>query len=218
MNSDMIKKSFSSRTKLCFLVGSFLAVSFLTVLAGANAGAIGSSSQQFTAEVVPAIAISAPDGVQLNFTPTHAGAFESKKMEVEIFTNATAGYELYFSSEDEETGLKHTDIAISNVIPSSFTGPLTSNNLPNNNWGYSLENVNFNPIPKKSAQAKIKHLDRYQNLAQDRSQAVYLGLKADAGVPSGVYQKKVMFTAIAHENPIPPKGIFFYKQYARNNK
>ena len=102
----------------------------------------------------------------------------------------------------------HTDIAINSVIPSSFTGPLTSNNLPNNNWGYSLENVNFNPIPKKSAQAKIKHLDRYQNLAQDRSQAVYLGLKADAGVPSGVYQKKVMFTAIAHENPIPPKNIF----------
>ena len=204
----MVKKSVFSKSKSHSLIGGFLVVSFLTILAGANAGAIGSSSQQFTAEVVPAIAISAPDGVQLNFTPTHAGAFESKRMEVEIFTNATAGYELYFSSEDEETDLKHTDIAISNVIPSSFTGPLTSNNLPNNNWGYSLENVNFNPIPKKSAQAKIKHLDVYPNSENDRIQKLYLGLKADASVPSGVYQKKVMFTAIAHENPIPPKGIF----------
>ena len=165
-----------------------------------NANASNELTQVLNAKISPVISISAPDEVRVSLEPTQLGKFESQEVKVNIFTNAISGYELYFSSYDEDTNLKHVNNAITRTIPSSFSGELTPATMANNTWGYSLNNTSFKAVPKHSIQAKLKDLKTYPSGA-DLVQSVYLGVKANSEIPSGVYTKRLVFTALAHENP-----------------
>ena len=165
-----------------------------------NANASNELTQVLNAKISPVISISAPDEVRVSLEPTQLGKFESQEVKVNIFTNAISGYELYFSSYDEDTNLKHVNNAITRTIPSSFSGELTPATMANNTWGYSLNNTSFKAVPKHSIQVKLKDLKTYPSRA-DLVQSVYLGVKANSEIPSGVYTKRLVFTALAHENP-----------------
>ena len=165
-----------------------------------NANTSNELTQVLNAKISPVISISAPDEVRVSLEPTQLGKFESQEVKVNIFTNAISGYELYFSSYDEDTNLKHVNNAITRTIPSSFSGELTPATMANNTWGYSLNNTSFKAVPKHSIQAKLKDLKTYPSGA-DLVQSVYLGVKANSEIPSGVYTKRLVFTALAHENP-----------------
>ena len=165
-----------------------------------NANASNELTQVLNAKISPVISISAPDEVRVSLEPTQLGKFESQEVKVNIFTNAISGYELYFSSYDEDTNLKHVNNTITRTIPSSFSGELTPATMANNTWGYSLNNTSFKAVPKHSIQAKLKDLKTYPSGA-DLVQSVYLGVKANSEIPSGVYTKRLVFTALAHENP-----------------
>ena len=103
--------------------------------------------------------------------------------------------------------MKHTTPSITQSISSTFTGSLTSNNMQNNTWGYSLNNTDFKSIPKKTEQVKLKDLNTYPT-PSERTQSIYFGVKADTTLPSGTYEKNVVFTAVAHANPPRLRGIF----------
>ena len=165
-----------------------------------NANASNELTQVLNAKISPVISISAPDEVRVSLEPTQLGKFESQEVKVNIFTNAISGYELYFSSYDEDTNLKHVNNAITRTIPSSFSGELTPATMANNTWGYSLNNTSFKAVPKHSIQVKLKDLKTYPSGA-DLVQSVYLGVKANSEIPSGVYTKRLVFTALAHEKP-----------------
>ena len=100
--------------------------------------------------------------------------------------------------------MKHTTPSITQSISSTFTGSLTSTNMQNNTWGYSLNNTDFKSIPKKTEQVKLKDLNTYPTPAE-RTQSIYFGVKADTTLPSGTYEKNVIFTAVAHANPPKPQ-------------
>ena len=188
-----------------FLIFGFTILSIFAPIFGSNA--TNSSTQELAAEVNPVISLSAPTELSFNINPTAAGVFDSKELKVNISTNAIKGYELYFSSEDEQTNMKHTTPSITQSISSTFTGSLTSTNMQNNTWGYSLNNTDFKSIPKKTEQVKLKDLNTYPTPAE-RTQSIYFGVKADTTLPSGTYEKNVVFTAIAHANPPRLRGIF----------
>ena len=188
-----------------FLIFGFTILSIFAPIFGSNA--TNSSTQELAAEVNPVISLSAPTELSFNINPTAAGVFDSKELKVNISTNAIKGYELYFSSEDEQTNMKHTTPSITQSISSTFTGSITSNNMQNNTWGYSLNNTDFKSIPKKTEQVKLKDLNTYPTPAE-RTQSIYFGVKADTTLPSGTYEKNVIFTAIAHANPPRLRGIF----------
>ena len=188
-----------------FLIFGFTILSIFAPIFGSNA--TNNSTQELAAEVNPVISLSAPTELSFNINPTAAGVFDSKELKVNISTNAIKGYELYFSSEDEQTNMKHTTPSITQSISSTFTGSLTSNNMQNNTWGYSLNNTDFKSIPKKTEQVKLKDLNTYPT-PSERTQSIYFGVKADTTLPSGTYEKNVIFTAIAHANPPHPRGIF----------
>ena len=188
-----------------FLIFGFAILSIFAPIFGSNA--TNNSTQELAAEVNPVISLSAPTELSFNINPTAAGVFDSKELKVNISTNAIKGYELYFSSEDEQTNMKHTTPSITQSISSTFTGSLTSNNMQNNTWGYSLNNTDFKSIPKKTEQVKLKDLNTYPTPAE-RTQSIYFGVKADTTLPSGTYEKNVVFTAIAHANPPHLRGIF----------
>jgi len=179
----------------------FIALTFaVSLIFAQNANASNELTQVLNAKISPVISISAPDEVRVSLEPTQLGKFESQEVKVNIFTNAISGYELYFSSYDEDTNLKHVNNAITRTIPSSFSGELTPATMANNTWGYSLNNTSFKAVPKHSIQAKLKDLKTYPSGA-DLVQSVYLGVKANSEIPSGVYTKRLVFTALAHENP-----------------
>ena len=188
-----------------FLIFGFAILSIFAPIFGSNA--TNNSTQELAAEVNPVISLSAPTELSFNINPTAAGVFDSKELKVNISTNAIKGYELYFSSEDEQTNMKHTTPSITQSISSTFTGSITSNNMQNNTWGYSLNNTDFKSIPKKTEQVKLKDLNAYPTPAE-RTQSIYFGVKADTTLPSGTYEKNVIFTAVAHANPPRLRGIF----------
>ena len=190
-----------------FLIFGFTILSIFAPIFGSNA--TNNSTQELAAEINPVISLSAPTELKLSFNinPTAAGVFDSKELKVNISTNAIKGYELYFSSEDEQTNMKHTTPSITQSISSTFTGSLTSTNMQNNTWGYSLNNTDFKSIPKKTEQVKLKDLNAYPTPAE-RTQSIYFGVKADTALPSGTYEKNVIFTAVAHANPPHLRGIF----------
>ena len=185
-----------------FLIFGFTILSIFAPIFGSNA--TNNSTQELAAEVNPVVSLSAPTELSFNINPTAAGVFDSKELKVNISTNAIKGYELYFSSEDEQTNMKHTTPSITQSISSTFTGSLTSTNMQNNTWGYSLNNTDFKSIPKKTEQVKLKDLNTYPTPAE-RAQSIYFGVKADTTLPSGTYEKNVVFTAIAHANPPKPQ-------------
>ena len=188
-----------------FLIFGFTILSIFAPIFGSNA--TNNSTQELAAEINPVISLSAPTELSFNINPTAAGVFDSKELTVNISTNAIKGYELYFSSEDEQTNMKHTTPSITQSISSTFTGSLTSTNMQNNTWGYSLNNTDFKSIPKKTEQVKLKDLNTYPTPAE-RAQSIYFGVKADTTLPSGTYEKNVIFTAVAHANPPRLRGIF----------
>ena len=188
-----------------FLIFGFAILSVFAPIFGSNA--TNNSTQELAAEVNPVISLSAPTELSFNINPTAAGVFDSKELKVNISTNAIKGYELYFSSEDEQTNMKHTTPSITQSISSTFTGSLTSTNMQNNTWGYSLNNTDFKSIPKKTEQVKLKDLNTYPTPSV-RTQSIYFGVKADTTLPSGTYEKNVIFTAVAHANPPRLRGIF----------
>ena len=188
-----------------FLIFGFAILSIFAPIFGSNA--TNNSTQELAAEVNPVISLSAPTELSFNINPTAAGVFDSKELTVNISTNAIKGYELYFSSEDEQTSMKHTTPSITQSISSTFTGSLTSNNMQNNTWGYSLNNTDFKSIPKKTEQVKLKDLNTYPT-PSERTQSIYFGVKADTTLPSGTYENNVIFTAVAHANPPRLRGIF----------
>ncbi len=135
-----------------------------------------------------------------NMAPTETGAFDSNSVTATIDTNSTGGYELYFSSEDENTNMTHSNPNVSSVIASDFSGTVTSSTMAANKWGYSLDNTNFSKIPTASSQAKIKDINHLPSAAEGAT-SVYIGTKVSSSLVAGSYSKSVKFSVVAHETP-----------------
>ena len=149
----------------------------------------------------PVIAIAATPELDFGpIDPTNSGTFVSKPIEALVATNAAKGYELYFSSKDESTNMKNTDPAVSTAISSDFTTSVTESTMPKNSWGYSLNNIDFNAVPKKSVEKQIKNIKSRPTVDELRT-FVHLGVKISTDLLAGNYEKSVIFTAVAHANP-----------------
>lgn len=137
-------------------------------------------------------------------TPSAEGVFTKGTITATTTTNSTGGYELYFSSEDNNTDMVHENTGVSSVIASDFSGTVTSSTMANNKWGYSLNDTDFSKIPALNAQAKIRDIDHYPTTAE-KTTAVQIGTKVGSDLIAGKYKKNVVFSAIAHPTPLPPE-------------
>jgi len=96
--------------------------------------------------------------------------------------------------------MKNTDPAVSTTISSDFTTSVTESTMPKNSWGYSLNNIDFNAVPKKSVEKQIKNIKSRPTVDELRT-FVHLGVKISTDLLAGNYEKSVIFTAVAHANP-----------------
>ena len=181
-----------------FLLFSFIIFSLFAPIISSNAA---DSTTKFEVEIKPVLALAAPPELDFgNITPTNAGTFTSKSVDALVATNATKGYELYFSSKDEATDMLNTNTAISDKITSSFTGTVTNTTMGKNNWGYSMNNTDFTAIPKKSGHKKLRNLTT-KPTTDELKTTVHFGTKISTNLVAGNYEKSVLFTAVAHANP-----------------
>lgn len=188
-------------------VGVFAATLLTTVSAvyiyspilGSHAGEM---SAKVSAVVNPVVSLTLDtDNLEFNIAPTVDGTFASDSITATVNTNAINGYELYFSSEDDETNMVHANESISDVIASDFEGTATSETMGANKWGYSLDNADFLKIPALSNLATLRDIDHMPDTTEQEN-TVYIGTKVSTELASGSYSKIVKFTVVAHENPI----------------
>ena len=139
------------------------------------------------------------NNLAFNIVPTSSGTFQSQAITATVSTNSTGGYELYFSSNDNDTNMSHSDSSVTDVIASDFNNAVTSSSMGLNKWGYSLDNTNFLKIPVSSAQTKIKDVEHFPD-ATEKNTPVYIGTKISDSLTSGRYQKTVKFSVVAHES------------------
>lgn len=135
--------------------------------------------------------------VTFDFIPTVDGKFESKAITATSNTNSSKGYDLYFSSEDDSVDMVHTNSDITDTIASDFSATVTSETMPTNSWGYSIDNTVFSPIPTLTHQQTVKSINHYP-IDDERSATVYIGAKISTALTSGSYSKTVVFSVIAH--------------------
>ncbi len=93
-----------------------------------------------------------------------------------------------------------------NKISSNFVGTVTSDTMQNNAWGYSLDNTAFSSIPKKDNAVKIRNITTFPT-AEELKTTVHFGAKVDIAIAHGNYSADILFTAVAHANPNPPKNL-----------
>ncbi len=179
---------------------SFLAALAATYIyspvAGANAATTANVSVNAGVNAVASISLDAST-LNFNITPTASGYFDSKTVTATVDTNSTAGYVLYFSSEDNNTAMTHSDSSITNTIASDFSGTVTSATMAANKWGYSIDNTNFSKIPAANAQATIKNINHYPT-SSEKTATVKIGMKLNSSLPSGTYSKNVKFSVLAN--------------------
>ena len=197
----MVGRTYRLRNLAIFSTSLIFGFAILSLLAPIIVSNASDSVTQFSLEVKPVLALAAPPELDFgNITPTNAGTFTSKSVDALVATNATKGYELYFSSKDEATDMLNTNTAISDKITSNFTGTVTNTTMGKNNWGYSLNNTDFTAIPKKSGHRQLRNLTTKPTTEELRT-TVHFGTKISTNLVAGNYEKSVLFTAVAHANP-----------------
>ena len=169
-------------------------------LVGASASA-DSTSTEVNLIVNPVLSITATESIDLDVTPTAAGAFVSDDIAVNVITNSATGYKLYLSSNSAETALTNS-ISSANIPTISTVS--TSADMASNTWGYTLSDT-FNPVPASSAPEMIKETSTAAVSNADVT-TVTVGAKVDTSIPSGVYSNTLLFTATAKDQPYETTG------------
>ena len=202
----MLRENKKINLLTCFSVfGIFLLTGFLVTLIFSpiiKTNAENSSNTEISIRaIVSSVASLSVDAenLDLSVVPTKAGVFTSGSITATADANGTGGYELYFSSVDNETDMTHANPSIQDVIASDFNGTVTSSSMEKNKWGYSLDDTNYSKIPTLNSKITLANIDHYPTNAE-RLNTVYLGAKISSELASGIYSKTVTFSMLAHED------------------
>ena len=96
-----------------------------------------------SAVIETVLAITAPDKLDLNLTPSSSGTLATSDATVNVSTNNSTGYTLSMSTTTDNTALTHTNGTNSiNSTSSPISAPTT---LPSNTWGWYPSSLATNP-------------------------------------------------------------------------
>ncbi len=156
------------------------------------------------------------------FTPSSSGATGSYAEEFSIQTNIRAGYEVYFSSTDDNVNLVNVEKPSYYAVPVS--GQTKLEELQNNTWGYSMSfksdraglykdfkmsesSEGFYPIPPISNPKRVYTIENLgdasnsasaYNDGKDKITTTYAA-RMDNSLPSGTYRRGVIYTVVPHD-------------------
>ncbi len=121
-----------------------------------------------------------------------------------VSTNSSYGYTLAMEDADNVTDLVS---AISeDRFTSTFSGTKTQETMDNNNWGFSLNEVEFYKIPAKNSPVALKKVLTYLDAEAD-STTISIGAKIGPDITSGQYQDQLLFSAYVNGVDGSPEGV-----------
>ena len=122
--------------------------------------------------------------------------FVHSAITLSVTTNAQFGYTLAMEDADSNTNMVHNDSTVTDVISSNFTGAKTSSTMPENSWGFSVDNgANYYYIPPLGVPTLVARSDASSSNSVTTS--VDFGVKVGV-VTSGIYSDTVTFTAFTN--------------------
>ena len=155
-------------------------------------------------EVPPVISITATPLVEMQILPTPEGKFIKRAANVSVSTNNMTGYQLLVSDKDADTSMVHSAPTLADKITSLSGSGVVESAFPMNKWGLSLDNTNFQAVPKVDAALTIPGTANVPVSLETK--AVHFGAKIDTNIASGTYADTLTFTAVANYVPNPTFG------------
>ncbi len=139
------------------------------------------------------------DTVEMQVDAEPNGVFTSAGITAHVSTNNATGYTLDMASKGDDSNLVNM-ANNTKYLTSNFSGTVTSATMPNNTWGFSLDNISYDAVPLSDDAAVIK----YNPSPVDHDiVSVYYGAKVDNNIPKGVYEDTVTFTVYINSDAIP---------------
>lgn len=197
-----------SAKQLRLLIATTLVSGMLVtpVIAGA-----ATTSSTISSVISPVISLFSSGGtVNVNVTPTGAGAQTIASDTITVSTNDSAGYTLQLA----ETGAVGTLTSGANTIPASAGTQTTPLAMAVNTWGYRVDNIGgfgagptsgassqaigaakFAAIPATASPNTIKTTT---GVATNDTTTVWYGVAANTSQPTGTYTNSVTYTVTAN--------------------
>ena len=138
------------------------------------------------------VTLSASD-VTFSITPTNGTASDKKQVDVELSTNVSGGASLYLSTSSSKNALYlngDTNSTSQNIASASST--TTYDNMVNNTWAYSTDNINYQGVPTLDSPTLLSDIDGV-NVGTN---PIYYAAKVDTSIPSGSYANSVTYLAV----------------------
>lgn len=197
----------SKKHKHNFLKPQFLLASFFTSILSVLLFCATTTVSAASAPPYLTLSISTPTvDFHFNQAENAASAFKEDMAIVQYNTDNSTGFTAYVSSIDEDTNLNHVDSSVTQKI-TSITAPGGAAAFSSKNWGYlanqtTASTTSFNPIPKASQP------DQAFSISHPETAKFFLhfGVKTGPDLPSGIYSKKILITAIP--NYVPTSATF----------
>ena len=151
--------------------------------------------------VESAVAISLPDTVAIDVTPTPDGTFSSSNVKLSVSTNNNSGYVLSFATTGKDNHMHSQNQATTETI-APVSGSVTQAKFANNTWGYNLraasegdanDNTEYQAVPE-SGDTALKTTSAPSN----DSYNLTFGAKVNTSIPSGTYTNTVAVSVVAN--------------------
>lgn len=156
-----------------------------------------------TLSVEPAIAISLPNTIAFDLTPSADGVFASSTASLAVSTNNETGYSLYFSTTNTDNSLHSQNPATTETI-AAVSGSTTEENFENNTWGYNLslasagDATTYEAVPTSSETALLT-----TEAPSNDNYNLTFGAKVSTAMPSGTYTNTVAVSVVANPEYVP---------------
>ena len=151
--------------------------------------------------VESAVAISLPDTVAIDVTPTPDGTFSSSNVKLSVSTNNNSGYALSFATTGKDNHMHSQNQATTETI-APVDGSVTQAKFANNTWGYNLRaasegdanaSTEYQAVPTSSGTAL-----KTTSAPSNDSYNLTFGAKVNTSIPSGTYTNTVVVSVVAN--------------------
>ena len=151
--------------------------------------------------VESAVAITLPDTVAIDVTPTPDGTFASSNVNLSVSTNNNSGYTLSLATTGDDNHMHSQNQATTETI-APVSGSVTQAKFANNTWGYNLRaasegdanaSTEYQAVPESGDTAQ-----RTTSAPSSDSYNLTFGAKVNTSIPSGTYTNTVAVSVVAN--------------------
>ena len=151
--------------------------------------------------VESAVAITLPDTVAIDVTPTPDGTFSSSNVNLSVSTNNNSGYALSLATTGNDNHMHSKNQATTETI-APVSGSVTQAKFANNTWGYNLRAASEGDANASTEYQAVPESDdtalKTTSAPSNDSYNLTFGAKVNTSIPSGTYTNTVAVSVVAN--------------------